>query len=127
MFLAACFIIASPSVCLLSQRNRLARQRKTHLFRMEGIRFLIYRSPVLKRQVELERGENFVRSFYYPERKREEKKRKKERGGKRCLIKASISHVLASQPAKKRRSLSCLLYTSPSPRDQRGSRMPSSA
>ena len=26
-----------------------------------------------------------------------------------------------------RRSIACLLYTSPSPRDQRGSRMPSSA
>ena len=29
--------------------------------------------------------------------------------------------------ATDRRSVSCLLYTSPSPRDQRGSRMPSSA
>ena len=28
---------------------------------------------------------------------------------------------------KKRLSIGCLLYTSPSPRDQRGSRMPSSA
>ena len=28
---------------------------------------------------------------------------------------------------KRRKSYSCLLYTSPSPRDQRGSRMPSSA
>ena len=31
------------------------------------------------------------------------------------------AHMLAGQP------LACLLYTSPSPRDQRGSRMPSSA
>ena len=30
-------------------------------------------------------------------------------------------------PMESRRYLSCLLYTSPSPRDQRGSRMPSSA
>ena len=31
------------------------------------------------------------------------------------------------QPAESRDYISCLLYTSPSPRDQRGSRMPSSA
>ena len=31
------------------------------------------------------------------------------------------------QLGKKKESASCLLYTSPSPRDQRGSRMPSSA
>ena len=48
-------------------------------------------------------------------------------------------HVVGSQPRKRKKNLlqmittfnshkySCLLYTSPSPRDQRGSRMPSSA
>ena len=32
-----------------------------------------------------------------------------------------------SETAKTDQALACLLYTSPSPRDQRGSRMPSSA
>ena len=35
--------------------------------------------------------------------------------------------VAAEMENLKRRSETCLLYTSPSPRDQRGSRMPSSA
>ena len=37
--------------------------------------------------------------------------------------------ALASEPQQVlwRQALACLLYTSPSPRDQRGSRMPSSA
>ena len=34
---------------------------------------------------------------------------------------------VAKKPAKKAEPKNCLLYTSPSPRDQRGSRMPSSA
>ena len=48
-----------------------------------------------------------------------------------------IEHTLAKMGAKQLRALfesepyvntfGCLLYTSPSPRDQRGSRMPSSA
>ena len=43
---------------------------------------------------------------------------------------ASVSAERAPEPtgrADARRALACLLYTSPSPRDQRGSRMPSSA
>ena len=37
------------------------------------------------------------------------------------LVSSTLSHVVI------RHSGTCLLYTSPSPRDQRGSRMPSSA
>ena len=37
-----------------------------------------------------------------------------------------IQHLLI-RPAMDERNVDCLLYTSPSPRDQRGSRMPSSA
>ena len=40
---------------------------------------------------------------------------------------ASINEVDEKIAALPRGSKSCLLYTSPSPRDQRGSRMPSSA
>ena len=40
--------------------------------------------------------------------------------GYRCISIDCLSHGESSIPA-------CLLYTSPSPRDQRGSRMPSSA
>ena len=40
---------------------------------------------------------------------------------------ASRSGSLSAGWAEFKRVLSCLLYTSPSPRDQRGSRMPSSA
>ena len=43
-----------------------------------------------------------------------------------ATILESISEMRASS-AKTKHSLICLLYTSPSPRDQRGSRMPSSA
>ena len=35
--------------------------------------------------------------------------------------------VLTRDPDGEERCVACLLYTSPSPRDQRGSRMPSSA
>ena len=38
-----------------------------------------------------------------------------------------LSTALEKNGAHRRLALSCLLYTSPSPRDQRGSRMPSSA
>ena len=38
-----------------------------------------------------------------------------------------LCHKAAIDENKKARDLTCLLYTSPSPRDQRGSRMPSSA
>ena len=38
-----------------------------------------------------------------------------------------VKEVLPDQPLNWEQRLSCLLYTSPSPRDQRGSRMPSSA
>ena len=38
-----------------------------------------------------------------------------------------ISEQLFSQASKHAQYGGCLLYTSPSPRDQRGSRMPSSA
>ena len=47
------------------------------------------------------------------------RKKKLDKPFNRILRKTE--HLLAEQP------LSCLLYTSPSPRDQRGSRMPSSA
>ena len=44
------------------------------------------------------------------------------------LAMAALSEVNAIRPDDSRRALrACLLYTSPSPRDQRGSRMPSSA
>ena len=36
-------------------------------------------------------------------------------------------NMVSNEQAPLKRTLSCLLYTSPSPRDQRGSRMPSSA
>ena len=44
-----------------------------------------------------------------------------ERTGIRMLANASVESGIAVQVT------TCLLYTSPSPRDQRGSRMPSSA
>ena len=37
------------------------------------------------------------------------------------------SAILGQLPSNRDRGSTCLLYTSPSPRDQRGSRMPSSA
>ena len=37
-----------------------------------------------------------------------------------------VDDVVAADEAR-REAIACLLYTSPSPRDQRGSRMPSSA
>ena len=40
---------------------------------------------------------------------------------------AKIAAAQGSEAASKRSPRPCLLYTSPSPRDQRGSRMPSSA
>ena len=46
------------------------------------------------------------------------------------LSKVVVGEVLETSPhpnADKLQVCSCLLYTSPSPRDQRGSRMPSSA
>ena len=39
-------------------------------------------------------------------------------------FRAGVNNAFLQQPPD---TLSCLLYTSPSPRDQRGSRMPSSA
>ena len=41
------------------------------------------------------------------------------------VVKTIVGQMMAHK--KFRRYMSCLLYTSPSPRDQRGSRMPSSA
>ena len=41
--------------------------------------------------------------------------------------KANNKLILPTQPLGQSLSVVCLLYTSPSPRDQRGSRMPSSA
>ena len=46
-----------------------------------------------------------------------EDERRRERGAFWGSIQKTLSHILWA----------CLLYTSPSPRDQRGSRMPSSA
>ena len=43
------------------------------------------------------------------------------------FIKQVVSHAHSSLEADVRRSIICLLYTSPSPRDKRQSRMPSSA
>ena len=40
---------------------------------------------------------------------------------------SEVEHVMATQCLPQSKSKTCLLYTSPSPRDQRGSRMPSSA
>ena len=40
---------------------------------------------------------------------------------------ASLAKVKVAQIENNRGDYDCLLYTSPSPRDQRGSRMPSSA
>ena len=39
----------------------------------------------------------------------------------------SLVHSIMMSASKCKQSIDCLLYTSPSPRDQRGSRMPSSA
>ena len=47
-----------------------------------------------------------------------------EKFGQRFLDKTFTSH---EQSYCEPKSSNCLLYTSPSPRDQRGSRMPSSA
>ena len=44
----------------------------------------------------------------------------------RSVSSKGSTHVL-DIPGLKDPSINCLLYTSPSPRDQRGSRMPSSA
>ena len=46
---------------------------------------------------------------------------------KAFLWKSSSPQELISQALSMAKIASCLLYTSPSPRDQRGSRMPSSA
>ena len=43
------------------------------------------------------------------------------------IIKTPPAAVQLLEAAKLKKGSSCLLYTSPSPRDQRGSRMPSSA
>ena len=40
---------------------------------------------------------------------------------------ATVAEWFKAADLRSAHSLSCLLYTSPSPRDQRGSRMPSSA
>ena len=47
----------------------------------------------------------------------------------RCLnhLRERGYRIIATSPHKSAYPLNCLLYTSPSPRDQRGSRMPSSA
>ena len=55
--------------------------------------------------------------------------------GQDSILQASVSSILAAATIRNGvvemdipyASFSCLLYTSPSPRDQRGSRMPSSA
>ena len=44
-----------------------------------------------------------------------------------CANVAFVGSVLALLVTGQMLSIACLLYTSPSPRDQRGSRMPSSA
>ena len=54
-----------------------------------------------------------------PQRTRIEKQRRPERRTKGCLCSCMFLYIQLFS--------SCLLYTSPSPRDQRGSRMPSSA
>ena len=38
-----------------------------------------------------------------------------------------LNYIIEKKFQKDSKNISCLLYTSPSPRDQRGSRMPSSA
>ena len=48
-------------------------------------------------------------------------------GGIHCIMAGMNSNPLSPQTVWRRSYYSCLLYTSPSPRDQRGSRMPSSA
>ena len=52
-----------------------------------------------------------------------------ERGALRALHDVGLDGPSAAEEIRDLRSLlkACLLYTSPSPRDQRGSRMPSSA
>ena len=44
-----------------------------------------------------------------------------------CLSTTPLDYVTGLTPAFRLDYIPCLLYTSPSPRDQRGSRMPSSA
>ena len=48
-------------------------------------------------------------------------------GGMGCAISMGLGCALAQSDKKVWVITGCLLYTSPSPRDQRGSRMPSSA
>ena len=53
-----------------------------------------------------------------------------EKGVKKCAEKLgeeAIEAVIAAVTNDRAELINCLLYTSPSPRDQRGSRMPSSA
>ena len=42
-------------------------------------------------------------------------------------VPARVSYIVDGENADKPKSISCLLYTSPSPRDRQKSRMPSSA
>ena len=48
-------------------------------------------------------------------------------GDKNGPVGHAFANALANQKMGHSNLLACLLYTSPSPRDQRGSRMPSSA
>ena len=48
-------------------------------------------------------------------------------GGADAAAITTVTSLADSGPGTLREAISCLLYTSPSPRDQRGSRMPSSA
>ena len=44
-----------------------------------------------------------------------------------AVLRIESPQYLGSEDISRDRYITCLLYTSPSPRDQRGSRMPSSA
>ena len=48
-------------------------------------------------------------------------------GGTKALVRVSVRNGGSRNYTNKRRNNNCLLYTSPSPRDVRSSRMPSSA
>ena len=54
-------------------------------------------------------------------------KKKWERAGILRELRGRAFYIKPSDEKREARKKACLLYTSPSPRDQRGSRMPSSA
>ena len=57
----------------------------------------------------------------------DEKKKKKKNNNKNQITELGLDECVVKKQVYLKCKRGCLLYTSPSPRDQRGSRMPSSA